>query len=147
VQAEVHTIRYFPKVGGVFSSPYAELRVGNKSVKSKTLSAPQEIAATAIDSISFDEALEMEVPKGEEKGKLCLVLVDSGTGNDIGEIVFPVHKLATVGTVQGWYHLKEPGSSKTAGEVKGYNEATGQNDGQPAAVKCKLSIQGSLHVT
>ena len=34
---------------------------------------------------------------------------------DLGEQVFPVHKLAAAGSVQGWYNCKKPGTAATKG--------------------------------
>ena len=82
------------------------------------LAMPQAISPS--DALTIDEQLVVAIPNGHERGKVAVVVRDSLSRRDLGEVIFPLHKLAEKGSVQGWYFCKKPGGSKTALEIKGY---------------------------
>ena len=68
--------------------------------------------------VAVKEKQTVQVPPWQDKGKLRLVVLDAASSSEVGQIVFPLHKLAAAGSVQGWYHLKHF-DSKT--DVFGWN--------------------------
>ena len=74
--------------------------------------------AETATRVAVKEKQTVQVPPWQDKGKLRLVVLDAVSSSDVGQIVFPLHKLAAAGSVQGWYHLKRF-DSKT--DVLGWN--------------------------
>lgn len=132
VLVDVLSIRSLPQVNDAVCEPYVELRLGSQKTRSGVHT-----------SELVNESLQISVEPGQEKGRLIIAVVDAVSGSDLGEQVFPVHKLAAAGSVQGWYNCKKPGTAATKGapDALGWNPTNNANDGEPLSIKCKVTVQ------